>query len=962
MKEDTAMSENNDIARSLGAGQQKTRPTLGLFMYGLVDTISAALWRGAEDAAREHDANLVCFSGGTLRDFTGATVPANVLYDFVSAERIDGLIIWAGLLHHVDPETAKAFYQRYAPLPVVSIGLQLEGIPTIMMDNYGGMYSEVEHLVEVHGYSRIAFIRGPEGHEEAEERYRAYQDVLATHGIALDLELVTPGNNQRSGGVNAVNLLLDERRLRPQMDVEALVAANDNMALGALETLQARGIAVPRDVAVVGFDDFEEGRYTLPTLTTVPWTGYAQGRQAVESLLALLEHTTVHELTYVPTNVVVRESCGCLIPDVVQAAESPDPRLSALHATGTIADVRDELLTEMAQALAALQVDHAQLAGLVDAFIGEIEDARGMAVSPSRGFLQALEALLWTTVAANADVNVWHGAMSVLRRRVLPYVLSDAVRSRAENLWQQARVMISHKAQQAQARQAWLAENQAAAIRQFEQALVSITELSDFTHILPQHIASLGVPGCSIALFEDPEKPVNARLLVARDGTPVQDSHLFSARLLLPDSVWRQESRFSRVLEALYIRETRLGYILFELGPQNGSIYVILRDQISNTLRGLLLVEETRRAQMALQKSYVEVEQQVATRTAELQREIASRESLYERRALQVQTSTLISQEIAAAPGLDELYRRVVTLIKERFNYYHAQIFRYDPQQRTVRLVTGYGEVGQKMLEAGHQIDVGVGVVGTAAETAEPVLATDVTQDKDWRPNPNLPETKGELAVPIKLRDQVLGILDVQSDRARALTLDDQLLLEQLCGQIAIAIESTHLREEMEDRLQMLNMLQAAMAREGWEVLQAQQSGLKGYVYDRGVVQPLTQIPSGGYTVPVAVQQGQVIGHLGVQEDPARPLSPEEHALLATISEQVASALDRARLFEDTRRSAARDQIISELSAQMRASLDIDQVLQTAVREMVSALNFARVEVRLGTPKLEDTAAEEVNA
>jgi len=360
--------------------------------------------------------------------------------------------------------------------------------------------------------------------------------------------------------------------------------------------------------------------------------------------------------------------------------------------------------------------------------------------------------------------------------------------------------------------------------------------------------------------------------------------------------------------------------------------------------------------------SAAEVEQQVEIRTAELQREISSRETLYERRALQVQTSTLISQEIAAAPALDELYRRVVTLIKERFDYYHAQIFRYDPQLHTVRLVTGYGEVGQKMLADGHQIDVGVGVVGTAAATGEPVLATDVTRDADWRPNLNLPDTKGELAVPIKLRDQVFGILDVQSDRASALTLDDQLLLEQLCGQIAIAIESTSLREEMEDRLRMLNMLQEAMAREGWEVLQAQHRGVKGYAYDRGVVQPLTQVPAGGYTVPVAVQQDQVVGRLGVQEDPARPLSPEERALLTSISEQVASALDRARLFEDTRRSAARDQIIGELSAQMRASLDIDQVLQTAVREMVSALNFARVEVRLGTAEAEGTSAEEGSA
>jgi GAF domain-containing protein len=336
---------------------------------------------------------------------------------------------------------------------------------------------------------------------------------------------------------------------------------------------------------------------------------------------------------------------------------------------------------------------------------------------------------------------------------------------------------------------------------------------------------------------------------------------------------------------------------------------------------------------------------------------------LYERRALQVQTSTQISQEIAAVPALDELYRLVVTLIKERFGYYHAQIFRYDPEIDAVRLIAGYGEAGQKMLAEDHQIEMGMGVVGTAAEMGQPVLATDVTQDRDWRPNSNLPETQGELAVPISLRDQIFGILDVQSTRAGALTLDDQLVLQQLCGQIAVAIENTSLREEMQSRLETLNMLQQSMSREGWEALREQRRGLQGYIYDQGAVQPLAQIPeTERYVAPVSVQQ-EIVGQLAVQADPEHPLSAEEQMLLDSIAEQVASALDRARLFEDTRRSAARDQIIGELSAQMRGSLDIDQVLQNAVREMVSTLNFARVEVRLsGEELVAGPATEEVDA
>jgi PAS domain S-box-containing protein len=190
----------------------------------------------------------------------------------------------------------------------------------------------------------------------------------------------------------------------------------------------------------------------------------------------------------------------------------------------------------------------------------------------------------------------------------------------------------------------------------------------------------------------------------------------------------------------------------------------------------------------ALMEAFIDI-------TAQQEAEQRIRASL-ERRERQVQTSTEIAQEIAAATDLDDLFQRVVTLIKERFNYYHAQIFRYDPQEDAMVLVVSYGEAGEQLLAAGHRLETGRGVVGTAAIKAQPVLASDVTQEPDWIPNIHLPHTRGELAVPIILRGQTLGILDVQSNVAGALDEEDQLLLEGLCGQIAIAIESIQLLEE----------------------------------------------------------------------------------------------------------------------------------------------------------------------
>lgn len=955
------MNDHNVLQPDTRKQPRAERPTIGLFTYGLMDTISQAVWLGMEDVAREHDANLICCTGGALHIAPDAVDPANVLYDMTVTDRMDGLVIWAGIFHSVAIETAHAFCRRYAPLPTVSLGLQVEGIPAVLVDNYSGMYSAVEHLVTVHGLRRIAFVRGPEGHEEAEDRYRAYRDVLMAHDIAIDPSLVISGNNQRAAGVEAVKWLCDTCQLRPPDEFEAVVAANDNMAFGVLEALQGRGYRVPDDVAVVGFDDFEEGRHTSPPLTSVLWPGYAQGRQAAELLLALIEHAPVPEVTHVPTALVIRESCGCVIPAVQQAGMTP-PGISEAASLVTLSAEREAVLDELVQAVGtqAAVLDRTVLAELWNLFLTALDPAL------NGNCLPALLALVRRTTNAGVDANTWHTVFSLLRRRALAHVTSDALRSRLENHCHQARVIISYEVQRTLAREAWEVENQAGQLRAVEQALMLATDLNHFADALVQRLPTLNIPGCMIALYEAPEQPLLARILTAYDihGRVEQATSVFATQMLLPETLWPYDRRFSLVLSALYVRQEPLGYVLFEVGPRDGDLYGALREQLSIALHTVRLMEENRQAQDALKQAYAAVEQQVQARTAELQREIASRETLYERRALQVRTSTQISQEIAAVPALDELYRLVVTLIKERFDYYHAQIFRYDPEINAVRLIAGYGEVGQRMLAEGHQLEMGVGVVGRAAETGQPVLATDVTQDRNWRPNPHLPETQGELAVPIRLREEVFGILDVQSVRAGALTLDDQLLLQQLCGQIAVAIENTRLREEMEGRLETLNLLQQSMSRAGWEALREQRRGLYGYAYDGQAVQPLAQPPEAErevYVAPVAVQQ-EIVGQLAVQADPAHPLSAEERMLLDAIAEQVASALDRARLFEDTRRSATRDQIIGALSTQMRASLDIDQVLQNAVREMVSTLNFARVEVRLGGADLEEAGAEEVNA
>ena len=142
---------NEDARTTTRRSRKRPRPTVGLLTCGPEDPNSQRVWSGVADVARERDVNLICLPGKRLRSPVGFDVQANILYDLVGPDSVDGLVIWGGGLgFDVSAEEVKAFYVGYRPLPVVSIALPLEGVPTVSVDNYGGMHTAVTHLLEVH--------------------------------------------------------------------------------------------------------------------------------------------------------------------------------------------------------------------------------------------------------------------------------------------------------------------------------------------------------------------------------------------------------------------------------------------------------------------------------------------------------------------------------------------------------------------------------------------------------------------------------------------------------------------------------------------------------------------------------------------------------------------------------------------------------------------------------------------
>jgi PAS domain S-box-containing protein len=347
-----------------------------------------------------------------------------------------------------------------------------------------------------------------------------------------------------------------------------------------------------------------------------------------------------------------------------------------------------------------------------------------------------------------------------------------------------------------------------------------------------------------------------------------------------------------------------------------------------------------------------------------------------ERRTREVELTIQIAQEISTSLNLTDLYQRVVEQIKEQFDYYHVQLLRYDPYLDTVALVYGYGETGRKMLEMNHSLPLGAGLIGVAAETGRTTYRGDVTADPNWRPNPLLPDTRSEIAVPIKLGDDVLGVLDVQSDHINDFDEDAQLLLEGLCGQIAVAFESTQLREEMDARVDELTTLQRYMSREGWESYRmAREYTLAGYQFDQqGVAAFVPPSEQGGapenggggdtaVTIPTLETPGTVvgveaIGALGIQSDEENPLTYEEMEFIRSVSSQVAEALEAARLFEQTQdalseqeRLSTQLETVAQVSTAASTVLEVDTLLQAVVDLTKASFNLYHTHIYLMDPQ-----------
>ena len=271
-----------------------------------------AIWRSMSRLfpSFSEDGSLFFFPGGRLSYTDGDENIKNGIYALAGSS-LDEAVVWASTLTGAaTDDEVRGFIRNLASrIPVSLIGMEMDGIPSVIFDGYSGMYSLVSHFIETHGERRIAFIRGPEEHTGAEERYRAYCDALSDHGIAFDPVLVSPPEPW-DAGKKAVKELIHKRNLVPGVDFTSLIAASDLLLSSAVLHLDDMGVRMPEGIKAGGFNDTDDNLRLRTSLSTVRLPSEEISAKALELLSSSVRTGEVRAVS-VNTFPVIRNSCGC---------------------------------------------------------------------------------------------------------------------------------------------------------------------------------------------------------------------------------------------------------------------------------------------------------------------------------------------------------------------------------------------------------------------------------------------------------------------------------------------------------------------------------------------------------------------------------------------------------------------------------------------------------------------------
>lgn len=382
--------------------------------------------------------------------------------------------------------------------------------------------------------------------------------------------------------------------------------------------------------------------------------------------------------------------------------------------------------------------------------------------------------------------------------------------------------------------------------------------------------------------------------------------------------------------------------------------------------------------QMLITANNTHLIKKLSDTTQQLQVNAENLETLAAQRAQELQNQAnklhLVAQaarDIAAASALESILDLTATSLPSRFHLHHAALYLLDSKREFAVLVSASSPQGKQMIAEGYKlIPAAANFIGKTALSGEPTLAS-ISDPLTAPPNrPLLPDTRSALALPLKVANRTIGVLDLQSAQPQAFQREDDITIFQIIAdQIAIAIERARLLQQVEENLRELQQAYGETTRAKWRTLaETNLRGKAGYRFDNVRIQPLPEMPEGGEE---AIRAGSPIVQDGSGKNAAQPVkvaipiklrgqsigvvslklkenyNPNTIKTITLAVERLAGALESARLFEEARLKAEREQTISQVTTAISSASEFEAILRTTVEEIGRSLGDAEVSIQL---------------
>ncbi len=578
------------LAERKNAGK---RVTIGF--AGIADLrhfISLEYIKGMMKACSDYDINFINMGGAikySLFDDINFVSHYTKHFKFMKRPLLDGIVTWAATLSEfMDVKAYTKLFAELQPLPMVDIGhMDIPGASMLKIDALSAMHSMMEHLVKIHHYTKFAFI-GTDISEPQRRRRINFEHELARFGLPLIENSVIMMNKRMETKFidEAADRLIANFDLHDKKNIEVVVTASDIIASEVIEQFSRRGIRVPGDVAVTGFNNWYESVTSRSPLTTVDLVYFKRGYAAVELLIdKILVPEQKNETLYFPVDLIVRQSCGCLEKSVAAARAQEEIFTDTADSGESENDLRTRL-TGRVKEIFRYEGDES-ISRMLDAFFSDVYDGNKEESRMLQWFQNVMQDY---RKSHDFDSDLFQNAISELRKLFLPVIKSENPDSTfyVENIFHEMRTLVSvfqRYETMAERENPYRINNISGQAINF----LSAQTMEQVYDTLKNELSELDIPGVILALSDNmsrsfpvpkiefvyPEPDSELEKLMHK---PVSEPNLF------PKDFFTKDRRYSVMLEVLHHADLYFGYAFFEMKTINLATYDVLRMLLSNAL------------------------------------------------------------------------------------------------------------------------------------------------------------------------------------------------------------------------------------------------------------------------------------------------------------------------------------------------------------------------------------------